>query len=456
MKEITVYFLCIVLVLLIVKSSFAQGSWVQQSTPVTTDINSIWSVDNNTAWACGYFGALGLPSVVRTINGGMTWSLANGGLPTNKDFYSIFAINANTCWIGTDVGTIYRTTNGGTNWTQVVLPPPTTTYINAIHFFDVQKGFVLGDPNATGDWRYYVTTNGGNNWTFMNTIPSGGIGEAGWNNSYCALDTGHIWFGTSFAKVYRGSFMGNFSWSSTLGTPNVFGLSFFNSSYGLAVEQNNLIKSTNGGVNWEFGNFTPTGGPSAIKVFNINSGLGWICTRSSSSPGKIYRTSNAGVNWTEQTTTLASGKSFTCISMNSVNNGWAGTGSVTMEMRMANKRMITDRGLLSNGGIYKYSDNITIAGNENSFIPANYELKRNYPNPFNPSTKIEYSVPANELVTIKVFDIMGREISALVNEYKNAGSYSVSFNGNNLSSGIYFLKMKAGSFEQTRTMNLIK
>ncbi|MCI0473980.1 MAG: T9SS type A sorting domain-containing protein, partial [Ignavibacteria bacterium] len=236
----------------------------------------------------------------------------------------------------------------------------------------------------------------------------------------------------------------------------IFGVSFFNANYGFAVDQNDLLKSTNGGVNWEYGGFTPTGGPSGIKVFNVNSGIGWICTRSTSSPGKIYRTSNGGVNWTEQTTTLASGKSFTCISMNSVNNGWAGTGGVTVEMRIANKRMITDRGLLSNGGIYKYSDNITTFGNENTYIPHDYELKQNYPNPFNPETKIEYSVPANVLVTIKVFDVTGREVSVLLNEFKNAGSYSVSFNGNNLPSGIYFLKMRAGGFEQTRVMNLVK
>jgi photosystem II stability/assembly factor-like uncharacterized protein len=455
MKNLTFYISALFLTIISVINIYSQGAWVQQTLPITTDINSISAVDNNNAWACGYFGTSGSASVIRTINGGITWSLANGGLPINKDFYSIFAVNANTCWIGTDVGTIYRTTNGGVNWTQIVLPPPTTTYINAIHFFDVQRGFVLGDPSATGDWRYYVTTNGGTNWTFLNTIPSGGIGETGWNNSYCALDTGHIWFGSNNLKIYRGSFMGNYSWSPIPGTQNIFGVSFFNSNNGLAVDQNSLMKSIDGGANWVSGGFTPTGGPSGIKVFNINSGIGWICTRSFSSPGKIYRTSDGGNNWTEQTTSLTSGKSFTCISMNSVNNGWVGTGGVTMEMRMS-KTKITDRGLLSNGGIFKYTDNVTVTGNENSFLPANYELRQNYPNPFNPETKIEYSVPANELVTIKVFDIMGREISVLMNEYKSVGSYSVKFNGNNLPSGIYFLKMKAGGFEKTRTMNLIK
>lgn len=435
---------------------YPQGVWVQQSVPVTTDINSIWAVDNNNAWACGFYGTSGIPSVIKTTTGGANWIIANGGLPANKDFYSIFALNANTCWIGTDEGTIFRTTNGGTNWTQVVLPPPTTTYINAIHFFDTQRGFVLGDPNATGDWRYYITTNGGNNWTFMNTIPSGGIGETGWNNSYCALDTGHIWFGTNNLKIYRGSFLGPFTWSPNAGTQNIFGVSFLNANIGFAVDQNSLNKSTDGGANWISGEFTPTGGPSAIKMFNINAGIGWICTRSSSSPGKIYRTSNAGVNWTEQTTSLASGKSFTCISMNSVNNGWCGTGGVTLEMRMANKNYKPDRNQLTNGGIFKYTDNVTIAGNENNILPGSFELKQNYPNPFNPETKIEYSVPVNGLVTVKVFDVMGREVSVLVNEYKNSGSYSVSFNGSGLTSGIYFLKMRAGEFEKTRVMSLIK
>lgn len=85
-----------------------------------------------------------------------------------------------------------------------------------------------------------------------------------------------------------------------------------------------------------------------------------------------------------------------------------------------------------------------------------YNLYQNYPNPFNPSTKINFGIPKSGLVSIKVYDINGKLIGVLLNEYKNAGSYSVSFNGSNLSSGIYFYTLSSTDFIQTKKMILIK
>jgi Secretion system C-terminal sorting domain len=85
-----------------------------------------------------------------------------------------------------------------------------------------------------------------------------------------------------------------------------------------------------------------------------------------------------------------------------------------------------------------------------------YSLNQNYPNPFNPSTIINYSVPKESFVKIKVFDLLGREVKTLINENKTAGNYSVNFNAKNLSSGIYFYTIKAGSFVQTKKMVLLK
>jgi hypothetical protein len=91
-----------------------------------------------------------------------------------------------------------------------------------------------------------------------------------------------------------------------------------------------------------------------------------------------------------------------------------------------------------------------------SGIPAQYSLDQNFPNPFNPVTKILYEVPQKGLVTVKIFDLLGREIRALVNDVKNPGKYTIDFNGADLSSGVYFCVMKSGDFAQTRRMILIK
>jgi len=85
-----------------------------------------------------------------------------------------------------------------------------------------------------------------------------------------------------------------------------------------------------------------------------------------------------------------------------------------------------------------------------------YKLNQNYPNPFNPSTTIKYSIPKSSLVTLKVYDILGKEIATLVNEEKTAGNYQVEFNAANLPSGVFFYRIQAGSFNQVRKMLLIK
>jgi hypothetical protein len=89
-------------------------------------------------------------------------------------------------------------------------------------------------------------------------------------------------------------------------------------------------------------------------------------------------------------------------------------------------------------------------------IPAQFALEQNYPNPFNPSTKITYTLPTASHVTLSVYDILGREISMLVNEKKEAGLHEVKFDGTGLSSGVYFYRLTAGTFVQARKLLLLK
>ena len=89
-------------------------------------------------------------------------------------------------------------------------------------------------------------------------------------------------------------------------------------------------------------------------------------------------------------------------------------------------------------------------------VPNSTKLSQNYPNPFNPSTRIEYTVPATGLVSLKIFDLLGREVTTLVNKERTAGSYSVDFNAAHLTSGIYFYKLTAGSNSIVKKMLLLK
>lgn len=95
-------------------------------------------------------------------------------------------------------------------------------------------------------------------------------------------------------------------------------------------------------------------------------------------------------------------------------------------------------------------------GNNGSTIPENFSLEQNYPNPFNPSTGIKFNIPKSNNVTLKVYDLTGRVVATLVNEYKPAGSYEVTFDAADLSSGVYYFSISSGEFSKTMKMVLIK
>jgi hypothetical protein len=117
----------------------------------------------------------------------------------------------------------------------------------------------------------------------------------------------------------------------------------------------------------------------------------------------------------------------------------------------------TERLAIENYLNQKY--NITINGINDSQdlnMPERFALSQNYPNPFNPTTIISFSIPSSEFITLKVFDVLGKKVSTLVNEEKPAGSYEVSFSAFQLSSGIYFYELQAGSFVETKKMILLR
>ncbi len=110
------------------------------------------------------------------------------------------------------------------------------------------------------------------------------------------------------------------------------------------------------------------------------------------------------------------------------------------------------------GGVWyrPLSEIITSVNEKHNVIPNEYSLYQNYPNPFNPSTTITYELPKASFVTLKVFDMLGREIKSLVNGYKSQGKYSVNFNASNLASGVYFYKIESGEYSSIKKMLLLK
>ena len=195
-----------------------------------------------------------------------------------------------------------------------------------------------------------------------------------------------------------------------------------------------IFRTTDGGENWEAQTSGTTNGLYSIAF--VNSNTGWIAGGS----GLILFTSDGGNNWTAQSSGTVQWLSSLCFSSESL--GWA-VGSIGTIIHT------------TNGGV-------TFMGNEDTDeIPTEFLLEQNYPNPFNPSTKIIWQSPVGSHQTIKIYAVLGNEVATLVDEYKPAGSYEVEFNGHsdegqNLSSGVYFYRLQAGDYVETRKMIFLK
>lgn len=135
-----------------------------------------------------------------------------------------------------------------------------------------------------------------------------------------------------------------------------------------------------------------------------------------------------------------------------VNNGLTNNNVTSLVVSGTNLFAGTD------GGVWRrpLSEMITGVEHQQSNLPTKFALEQNYPNPFNPTTIIKYEIPQNGFVSLKVYDILGKEVALLENGIENAGRYEVKFDGSNLSSGVYFYRIQAGSFSKTKKLLLLK
>ncbi|MFC2135668.1 T9SS type A sorting domain-containing protein [Bacteroidota bacterium] len=111
---------------------------------------------------------------------------------------------------------------------------------------------------------------------------------------------------------------------------------------------------------------------------------------------------------------------------------------------------------ISKEGCFLFNENKIVNVRDNTTNPNGFKLYYNYPNPFNPTTKIKYTLANGARTTVHVYDLLGRKIKTLVDKYQNAGSYEIEFNANNLASGIYFYNINSGEFTDTKKMLLIR
>ena len=403
--------------------------WTLQTSGIATGLLSVKAVSQSVGWTAGNGGI-----VLMTTNGGTAWNSVGGGTIGSADIYAIDAMDANTAFVTTTPSStsfIYRTTNAGGTWTQVF--NQSAGFVDAIKMIDANNGIAVGDP-VGGKWTILKTTDGGASWARIATEPSQVGGEAGWTNSLAINGASNIWFGTSSGKVYRSTDAGVTWGSGTVPFTNCFGLGFAGSQFGVAGSDSGAVaRTTNGGVTWTSVSMGGAGTVSGVA----GSGNDFFASKA----GTVYRSTDKGATWVGSFTgSIGTLNHLSFFTTGSSLSGWT----------------------VSDGGnIAAFSGTLTSINVRANSIPTQFVLSQNYPNPFNPQTRIQFSIPGVSHVTLKVFNSVGAEVSTLVDASMPAGVHEVDWNGKDrfnraVASGVYFYRLVAGDFAETRKMLLVK
>lgn len=392
------------------------SNWIKQNSPTLANLKQVVFVDSLYGWIAGDSGV-----VLNTTNGGANWLVQYRD--TLIFFNDIYFLNRNLGWAVAwnydfmNFGThFFKTTNGGQYWSRY-FHSDTMIFANCIYFWDANNGWIgLATANPV---TIFETKNGGATWDssrvelgFVSNFPVRAIKFKTANIGVAAggfIDiAGIVWMTTN----------AGFNWNSYIvGAEPFFDIDFKNDTvfyvcggdyeYGVSTAY-----STNSGANWFY---------RTLEIFGMGIGMGfrneleaWITSNFSQ---RLVYTTNGGEDWFD----INSPDSSTLNGLNFANQftGWA---------------------VGNNGTILKYYS--TSTGISNNFGNVReFRLYPNYPNPFNSSTNIRFQLSYPSMVTIKIYDVLGREVRTLLNDMKHPGEHRVRFDSGDLNSGIYFYKI---------------
>ena len=426
-------FCYILFFLILLNAAFAQVQpWKMLPSPVNVTLRYLSFVDSLTGWAAGDTG-----TIIRTTDGGNSWDVQNSTVQTF--IMDIFFIDKNLGWALTlkDVfpfnSVLLKTTNGGDDWSAEDFPD-SSKLIRTTFFFDSLNGFVGGS---------YIgyTSDGGTSWVESD------------------IDSNMV----SDFPVYKFNFLNRQFGYACGGRIDVAGV---------------VWRTTNSGLNWT------AQGISADEVFDIFIFDSLNAITLSGDPEGLYpiakiTTTNSGEAWNNEDLPYF-GLSF-AIDFRTYNEGWSASGykfllttnrgETWSEFDTPDSVVVYDLQFLDARNGYAVGDNgvilkldPTLVGIEDEILLSDeFILYQNYPNPFNPSTKIGFQISSASgggFVSLTVYDILGNEVTTLVNEYKPAGEYEVEFAPESSikhpASGIYFYQLNAGGIIQTKKMIYLK
>jgi photosystem II stability/assembly factor-like uncharacterized protein len=427
-------------------------SWMESNKGLTaTNINSLACIGSY------LFSGTDGGGIYLSTDDGKTWAEVNSGLTNLK--INTLAVKGTDLFAGTLLSGIFRSINNGASWDEVN---------NGIICKHISALTVSGDNIFAGShwWRkisdavysydlpvwadsgyIYRSSDNGSNWTIVDTglgyiynlasLDSNVFASCHYNGFKHSTDLGNSW--KDITLTYKDA-MG-LLWPIAPTAFTIKGKFFFTGTYDGRIFMYDIRDTTWGNINNK--GLPRFGHNNHITAIASNdTALFAVCQFVGLNIGLFYST-DEGNTWNKLNVPIVKNEGYLDFNpqINSLyikgNYLFAGTNSF---------------------GIWKASlaDLVTDVKDKNNEIPSKYTLEQNYPNPFNPTTIIKYDISEAGFVSLKVYDILGREVQTLVNNYKNKGTYEVNFNGSNLASGVYLYKLKAGSFTSIKKMMLIK
>lgn len=367
---------------------------------------------------------------LKTTNGGANWTEKQIGF--NGHFYKFAEPSKNNFFAVGEFGALYKSSDNGEVWKKVIIP--TTINLRSIWMDSLFNGWVVGDRGFTAS-----TTDSAKTWNIQILDSTKHLFDI------ASLDDGRkIIIGSGGYIAVSGSNNNIFSTISSPTSASLQSVKVFNNSVWIAGDSGTVLSSTDGGSIWQDISI-----PLNIKLNDIhvvNAHSLFVVGEN----GKIFYTNNEGNNWYAQ----YSADSHDLLAVAFIDSAYG--------IAVGN-----------DGTVLKTTESGTLNGNKPPVadIPSDFKLYQNYPNPFNPTTTIEFDIPEQSKVILRVYNILGQEVATLVNEELNAGRYEVKFNGSSTSggissgvsskggyaSGVYFYRITTGSgFSQTKKLLLLK
>jgi len=466
------------------KTSDGGEYWIIKHTNTNYSFTELFMLDQNTGWAIASTGAPG-DYIFKTIDGGDSW-FQKAYYP---DIYlrDIYFLDYQHGWACGRNGTIVHSTDGGNTWFQQY-SNSLTGEIRAIHFTSANMGFAASQDAYVGE-IFYTTTNGGVNWDsthiFIENVHIYGPQKIQFHNE----QDGWLLLRNCLLKTNDGGL----NWNILIkhyDFTDFNDMFFVGENIWITGNRGLILNSTNNGQSWgvqSIDNFPQFPSNNFKSISMVGENIGWVVGY----PNAVLKTVNGGQNfipnpsiplltYPENNSVVFEAPWFSWqrvygmlyrlqISTDQSFNYIESDGIFMLNyahpyMNYKDSTRYYWRSRTENQiGVSDWSDvwsfsagHIVGVENDNNSQPTFFSLSQNYPNPFNPTTSLQYTVGSLQFVTIKVYDLLGREIATLINEEKPVGEYEVEFDGTGLPSGIYFYRIKAGSFINTKKMVLLR